>query len=232
MRAKKYSAGVTVGWLYTIPVNTKINRDTDPDFNFQTVGSVLLGAHVNRYLNENLSIGLNFWINNTEIEYREPKRSESGQIDFIHQENQSWVKFPVLVKWIPSKSERTNDILETRFFVQGGVSFNYMVRAKATIADKGEDLLLNEFDVKDGRNSFNSEIILGIGARFRFGRNYFTFGLNGAYGMREALKQDRVATDMSSVFRQHQVIENNYHTFTGFWSLTYEARFNTLRKQR
>ena len=230
-RTRNFSAGVIVGWLYTIPVNKEVNREIKPHYKFQTVGSVLLGAHVNYYLEENLSIGLNLWINNTEIEYRETSGFASDdQPIFLHQENQSWIKFPVLVKWIPSKNTRTNDILETRFFVEGGISFNHMVRAKATIAESESALLLTGFNVHDGRNTFNSEVILGIGARFRFGRNYFTFSLNGAYGLRKALKQDKLASENNNLYRQYQVLENNYQTFTGFWSLTYEVRFNTLRK--
>jgi hypothetical protein len=232
-RARKHSIGVILGWLYTIPIATRNNREIRPDFKWQSVGSVLLGVHYNYFLNPSWTFSTNFWWHNTKIEYKET--NISGDAVFFHQENQNWIKFPFLFKFSNPKTMswlKNNEDLAAQWYLQGGFSINYLTSAKANISVPQQQITLTNYSVRDGRNLINAELLLGIGSKFRFGRNYITVSFNGALGLRNVVNQDEVGTNENRLFENHSISENNYRTLSGFYAVTYEVIFNKLRKNR
>jgi hypothetical protein len=228
---RELSFGPVSGWMYTLPVKVINNRPGDPEVKYQTDGKIILGAQLNYFIRRQIILSFNSWFHGLRVVYLQSVNGGNNRFDFYFAEKQNWIKFPILVKWSPSRFN-ANEPFKAKVFFAGGFSVNYMTQTRATIIDLISDVSLYNYNMAPYRNRLNYEVMGEMMLRFRLGRNYLNLGFIGGYTFKEIVDKRLLGSSDNPLFIRYGIVENNYKLLSGAWKASYEIRFSNRKKIR
>ena len=233
-KVRELSWGPIIGWLYTLPVSVVNNRPGDYDFKYQTDGKVVLGAHFDYYIKQYLAVNFNFWFHSNRIVYTQKNGPGINDFDFYHEEQQSWIKVPVLLKWSSANHLnilKKSEAFRAKVFFAGGMAFDFLRKSDATIVDLESGASLYNYEVTKSRHRLNYEAVAQLLVRLTVGQNYVNVGFTGSYNLHPVLNQSKVSNADNQLYNNYGIIENNYKIISGFWTVTYEIRLSRLKER-
>jgi hypothetical protein len=232
-KIREWSIGPLLSWLYALPVSKKNNLPGSYSFKYQSDGKVVQGIQVNYGIKSALILNVGLLVNSTRIVYTQKMTPSANDFDLYHNEKQNWVRLPVLLKWGTMRKFnwlRKNEPLKPKLFIGTGFAINYLEKSSASIINLPGDKALYNYNVAPYRNRWNYELILQLMLRFKLSRNYVNFGFTGSYMLNDIVKQNQVGNSNNTLYNTYGIKENNYKLLTGAWTVTYEFRFNWIKR--
>jgi hypothetical protein len=188
--------GSNVSFMHAIMTRTAFPGDTHDQYHLKP--GINIGAGLDFNYDENLSLGIE--ANYVFTAYQFQRTSVFGLDRESLYDKQSWVRFPLLLKFTDAKGKY-------RPFGYIGYAFDILLADKATltyndrtftdgriIPDERESPVL-QFTPK--RNKFNRAIILGGGLKYKLGLNYAFFDVRYSMGMTNIVKVNRTIEDQA-----------------------------------
>lgn len=230
-QVRGFTIGPSVGWVYNIVTDKKINLPGTASFKYQTNANIMFGAELNFYLKDNLIVNVNALINSIRVVYTQQRNPSLHKYDLYFSEKQNWIRLPLMIRW-SSRDHlnlfRRNGRPVVKLFFATGISFDYLESAKVTLADIDLGRLWNDLSLTGNRNRFNYEYLLHTYARFKIGNDYLNFGFMGSRLLKDVSNQQKIAGSMLST--DYGIKENNYKLLMGTWLVSYEFRIDWLKK--
>jgi hypothetical protein len=176
--------------------NTDLTRES-----YNAVLGFNIGGGTELNITDNFSFGLELDFSSKAYEYK--NTLFEGDLQTLI-ERQTSLEVPVFVKY------RTH-FNKIQPFVYGGISFQYLLSANAEVSlidryitGEGD---VTEFSItgpnenlNDMRNSFNKNIIGGIGLNYRIGYSYIFVDARYSFGMNNIVKSDKQYSSRSLLY--------------------------------